>query len=569
MVEPTIPDLTFPGIQYGTFETAWDLRPLLYRGGAGTYIKLVADRMSEGNLGAPIEERISLVKRLHDHLAGKLVGGASQATIKTSISRLRTFYTWTDVTGRSATLDSVEQDYINYSEYLLHRIRALGDMRELNAYDCAACLSRMFDDVLQLKFGLLAKTRLSRPKNKKNVLGAHADKQNLEHTTAFGHCLLDITDALTLETIRGTLPVTIHFRSGQTLEEWCYLVPPGNVKSLSHPKLRHVALRRRAAWEADTSSRTRHPLINLRIEAELLIFIAQTGMNLTQAKALTIGKFRYHSHLDGYRVYRVYKNRRGGEVEFEIYSEYRALFERYLHWREAMFPVSEGDLLFPFVCVRGTNRSCVDFQAIQRRCKLIDVPCFRPQKLRRTRVNWLLRRTRDPRLTAEMDQHAQETLLRVYDQPHHQVAVAEISRFIVTTDPAFSIAMPGPGTCTGSAPHPCSEAPSNAPAPDCVSPAGCLFCDHHRDNDTEEHVWSLVTFRHFKSVELMQYHPPAKVSVVHPATAAIERITSKLKHFEASSEVRALWVQEALARVDEGDYHPKWDGFIQLMELRT
>jgi len=51
--------------------------------------------------------------------------------------------------------------------------------------------------------------------------------------------------------------------------------------------------------------------------------------------------------------------------------------------------------------------------------------------------------------------------------------------------------------------------------------------------------------------------------------ATMERVTAKLKYFKESSEVRALWVSEALARIEEGDYHPRWDGFIQLMEART
>jgi hypothetical protein len=51
--------------------------------------------------------------------------------------------------------------------------------------------------------------------------------------------------------------------------------------------------------------------------------------------------------------------------------------------------------------------------------------------------------------------------------------------------------------------------------------------------------------------------------------ATIERVTAKLKYFMGSSEVRALWVSEALARIEEGEYHPQWDGFIQLREARA
>ena len=34
MLDVTIPDLTFPMVEYGKLETPWDLRVLLYKGGA-------------------------------------------------------------------------------------------------------------------------------------------------------------------------------------------------------------------------------------------------------------------------------------------------------------------------------------------------------------------------------------------------------------------------------------------------------------------------------------------------------------------------------------------------------
>jgi len=47
----------------------------------------------------------------------------------------------------------------------------------------------------------------------------------------------------------------------------------------------------------------------------------------------------------------------------------------------------------------------------------------------------------------------------------------------------------------------------------------------------------------------------------------IDRVSAKLKAFQESSAIRAEWVREARDRVAEGRFHPKWDGFIQCMEL--
>lgn len=170
-------------------------------------------------------------------------------------------------------------------------------------------------------------------------------------------------------------------------------------------------------------------------------------------------------------------------------------------------------------------------------------------------------------MTAEMHSHTQETLIRNYEQPHLQVAMIEISRFHALTDPA--IAPPGPGICIEAVPKAIPGAQPESPVPDCASPAGCLFCEHQRDIDCEDHVWSLSSYRHFKSLELASYRLPAKGSEPISAMATMDRVTAKLKYFKESSKVRALWVSEALARIEEGDYHPRWDGFIQLVEARA
>ncbi|MBM9995365.1 site-specific integrase, partial [Pseudomonas aeruginosa] len=104
----------------------------------------------------------------------------------------------------------------------------------------------------------------------------------------------------------------------------------------------------RAAHDADRTLRTRFPIVNLRIESELLMFIAQTGLNLQQAHTLRVEQFHYTSHLDGYQI-RTYKNRREGEVLFEIFASYREWFERYLEWRSEWFPNEPDGLLFPLI----------------------------------------------------------------------------------------------------------------------------------------------------------------------------------------------------------------------------
>jgi len=575
MCESDIPDLTFSMVKYGKNETPWDLRSLLYQGGAGALSNRVAGLIDKGALGAPTLNRRHLVEKIHEVIASKLASGGSRHTAKGMIDSLRMFFSWADGEARSMTLESVESVYIDWTDHLLHRQRVVGDMKASSVHEHSLRVAHILNEALELIVGLLVKTRVRTQQKKSRVLGTQADKQNLEQTFAFGNFLLDIIDALSVEAIRGVLPVKIPFRTGQVLEEWSGRIRPEKVKYMNIEPTNHrmryrrkLGKKTRAEWDVDISLRSRAPLINLRIMAEMFVFIAQTGMNFAQAHTLKISKFRYRSHFDGYQIHRVYKGRRQGEVAFDIFREYREIFESYLAWRKVIIPGDDEGLLFPLVNSGGRAVGVAPgLDPITTRCEKLGVSYFPPGALRKTRINWLLRLSRDPEMTAEMHAHTLETLIRNYEQPHLQVAMVEISRFHARTDP--SIAPPGPGVCIKAVPKTIHGAPPEAPIPDCASPAGCLFCEYQRDIDCEDHVWSLSSYRHFKSLEVASYRLPAKGSAPISTMATMERVTAKLKYFKESSEVRALWVSEALARIEEGDYHPRWDGFIQLMEART
>ena len=72
-----IPDLNFPTVKFGETATPWDLKVLLYFGGAKQYPKLVGDMMKTGRLGDPLIDRLELVRKIHDEINGALAGGGS------------------------------------------------------------------------------------------------------------------------------------------------------------------------------------------------------------------------------------------------------------------------------------------------------------------------------------------------------------------------------------------------------------------------------------------------------------------------------------------------------------
>ena len=566
-IPSALPDLSFPMVQYGLRETPWSLLPLLYVGGSASDTREALESINGGLLGEPRMERFTLVERLHQELSDDLANGGSRHTAKTRINHLRIFFAHADNVNADLRLETVSQTFLSWADALLHRQLVAKDVSETTVYGHASNLSGLFGRVLGRKFPLIKETRIRKPRESGKFGTSAPDKVNLTETFKFGRFLLDVCAGLSPATTKGPLPVTLVFPDSKQVELWSGLKNPAtrSRKTRKHNHEARTSEEKRSAWEADGTLKTRYPLVNLRIEAELLFFIAQTGMNLQQAYTLQMTSFHYTSHLDGYQV-RQHKARREGAVLFEIFSEYRTHFEEYLEWRNAWFPDLPEGLLFPFVTAGRNLSKAPEFQQVRKLCTDFGIPFTGPRKLRKTRINWLLRKMSEPQQVADMAQHDLKTLLRQYAEPNPQLAMVEISKF--HTHQAESIIPPGPGLCETQRPESMIGSPSEAPVPDCVSSAGCLFCKNNRDVDSPDHIWSLVSFRHLKSIELARYKPPKTRKLPeHPAQAVVDRITQKVRFFEGSSEVRRMWVEESLLRIEEGDYHPAWDGFIQLNEM--
>lgn len=576
MLDVRLPDLTFPNLTYGETEVPWDLRRWLYKGGARVNVKVVAAMIDSGQLGRPLVERIELVHQIHEVMANYLERGGRRESVRSRIANLNQFFKWADQadeSGRGLSLASVEQSYRDWTDHLLHRVRVGKGLNERAAYGYARDVGSVFDRVLGRGRPIATTTRLRAPKWSPRAVSPKADNQSLEETFAFGHFLLDLADGLDEEAIWGPLPLRIPLRSGKALETWSGLRRPDTLKppNPKYPRQYKLDAKRsaqtRAEWEAEKTFRTRYPLINLRIQAEMFMLMGQPAVNLAQAYQLRMDQWRYKPSVHGYEI-RTYKHRRWGAVVFEIYSQYRAVFDRYLEWRTAIFPDDPDGLLFPLLGRGGTQpirhrETAPDFDALQRACNRAGVKYLPPASLRNANVNWMLRRTQDPGLTAAEKQHSTKTLLGAYEKPSLQRTMIQIQVFWAKHDPAQAAA--GPGSCIGTTPEPIADIPATAIQPDCKTPGGCLFCAHLRDIDSLDHLWSLASYRLLKSFELraQALAESRKELPRHPAELVIERVTGKLHYIESSSLKRRDWVKEALLRIEEGRYHPVWAGMIE------
>lgn len=574
MSEDAGENLTFPTITYGTHSTHWDFAALLHRGAASVDRRRVEMLLQLGQFGKRDQSRIPLVRSFHRTLSDELARGVPIATVETAMRCVWSFIRWADSTASPLDLDNVQSTFLAWSEYLVARVRIRKEVKEDNAHRDASrvahLISRAIDSTgITTPQSLMRLTRLRR-KAKRKHLGARGDRVNLQATFSFGNFLADICSGLGEAVVKGPLPVNIPLRDGKTIFISGYTRITSEQVSLAGRKRRKYERTREPLREHENphDDAKRGRLLSLRVEAELLIFIAQTGMNLAQAFNLNREHYRWQKDEEDLLVYRVYKGRRSGEAIFRCFSAYRPHLNAYLSWLDQTGISGVTGKLFPFFRhgIVPPARKLPSFSAVKFAADQIGVERFGPRSLRKTRVNWLLRQSADLGIASEMAAHSKETLLRYYDEPHHQTASAEIVRFHAATDPTLDA--PGPGSCAsgGLAPVAIVTTPDEASKPDCVSAEGCLFCTYHRDVMTEEYCWKLTSHSRLKALEMALYKPPKK-EATHPINLVIDRIEAKLHLIAAGSDLRSEWVRNARDKARSGRLHPIWRTQFELLNI--
>lgn len=558
-----------------------NLKRFLYIGGAECKSTFVYDLIEDGKLGTPQLDRIDLLIAIKNELNYRLSKGDSARSVPAYLFILKQYFEYCDSNSLTGDLDNLVDHYLEYSEHLFTRAAISGKASKMrSAYTTAGTLSSLFGKILEIPEAqrLIGRTRIVIPTTPKNGVSKTADKQNLENTFTQGRFLVSLIQGLTVDAILGWLPLKVEISPGIVngdsielsagLEVANWIDTPQEDWSVGKKSHYREILRRRqprkdvyGEWAAK-----RWMLVNLRVEAEFLVFLAQTGMNLTQAKELRKGDLKYKALNDDWLV-RVYKNRKGGEVSFRIYKSYKPFLDSFRKFTNHFFPDSE--YFFPIFGLNGGSESITrsSFKAYPNLKKLIalyELPWVPPSLIRNTRINYILRRTGDANLTAEMAQHTVQVLREKYEQPSQQRSMVEITQFWNKHDPIGKPELKSSvigSNCNGQ-PKQSIDKPDSAPSPNCVSPSGCLWCQHHRDIDSQDYVWSLFSFRHLKNIETSLTLSREKI----PADCVVERVSEKIEWFKQSSSLRAQWVSEALQRIEERDFHPDWAHLIYLAE---
>lgn len=296
------------------------------------------------------------------------------------------------------------------------------------------------------------------------------------------------------------------------------------------------------------------------VHAQIFISACETP-NPSVAYELVDQKRKYINNGDR-AILKGFKRRKGGEYYCEFDKRYKADFERYLVFKKHFFP--DSDLVFPVFANNGSVKSISSniYSSIKQQLEGSGVDFLPPSVMRNTYSNWLNRRSGDGESASEALNHSERTRKQHYEAPNQQKAMTEVTRFWAEEDllgekKRSLIA----SDCDGK-PSPVKDIPNNVVPPNCVNPSGCLWCEHHRDIDSFDYVWALVSFRKLKILEVLISRTKNTES---PADQAIERIDQKVQWFRERKESRDLVIESEI-RMEEGDYHPNFIQIIEIME---
>lgn len=540
--------LDFPSIQYGGRETPVTLRPLLYKGGVNCRIDTFEKELLKGSLGEEILERLPFVVMLHQELNSSVASGGSKATFLNNILYIKQFYKHSELLAINPTAKNAFQIYCSWINELYQKLESKGGSEE-GVYGKATFMASLLGAATGLGREYFIHSSGLTPPRKNSGGIFRTDKQDLQETKRFIGDLTDIIAALGPEAFSQKLPVSISFQDGFSTKSYGAL----------------------SQFEVDidekllsTTMEVRYPLYNLRSDAERMLFISQTSMNLTDATNLKADDYRFETKNEKCEV-RAYKGRKKGEVVFTIYNEYKPFLTEFIRFRKAMGIDKYTDKLFGKIPQPGNDvssiphpRSLVNFMAKNDR-KVIGAGI-----LRKTRQNWLARVGGDLMIAAELGQHDVITFVKNYSRPHHQTASTEWSSFLKDVRSERRSAIDG--VCNGT-PKPIALKPQSIDTPDCKNESLCLFCANYKGVKNYSYIWSLLSYKYLRHKEKLII--AIRKGDVSGVDATISRIDEITKAFSLAGNKFLSWENKARNSVSDGEYHPRWSGHIQLVEIMS
>ncbi|WP_353414255.1 hypothetical protein [Arenicella sp. 4NH20-0111] len=459
--------------------------------------------------------------------------------------------------------EELEKHFRGYDEWWYQRAWIANEVSIETAYGNVNEVARILSLTLELpsylsfrnKSKVIKKYRIPR----KVSVSRNAEKQQLGDSKKMGRYCVEVAQAITIERVYGRLPIvsgSLHSQKDDVAR--LTALPSGLISMINGNRPHHIARAKNTCNPIPKGSELddfRWGIVRMKLMAEFIIFIFQTGMNVSQTLRLERRVFKYKGQgSTDWRV-SVHKPRRQGGVEFTIYRMYRPWFKRYIEFITHFYP--DDERLFPLGNLQMSQQGLIKYNVFKKQLAQDGIPWLSPKTIRNTRVNFIDRLAGDPNVSAEMAQHSREVFKDRYELPSQQRALTEITGFWAT-EPMRSLIQ---SECRGR-PEAIKGKPEQIVTPDCMHESGCLFCKSHRDIKSFDYVWGLITFRMLKIVELRSRHTASDGTV----DLIVAKLTDKIEAYRSMNDESRQWVIEGLERVGEGDYHPNWDNILQFWE---
>lgn len=539
-----LPDLTIKHRRIENPDSSkWNLTCLVYEGGAKVRIQKANSKEALKFENLTIKyHQISIIRLIKSHAEALLELGGSVTKMANVITCLKTMFRYLDAThNRFDSVDKVRQALFDYSEYQYTRAN-LRKIQHNTAYQTIEVISLFLNGVFENLDFQIVQTRLKVKRKSRRALSREAEKVMLSDARQLARFCFEITQNFDPSLLKsGTLPILVE------VNHQMINLTPGR----KNPVL----------VDSDFTQTQAYLAFNLRVTAEIMIFLGMTVQNQAPTYTLKRSNFAYKSLGESYEV-REYKHRRGGEVLFKIPKPYKPYFEKYLSFIDEYAPDSEW--LFPYLVKNKGFRKRTDSETskLGRLCSRFKIPWVKPSAFRKIGENILMRLANDEKTAADYANHAVSTFRQSYEFPSLQRGMIEISRFWDKTDPLIQGKLKVSlfnSPCNG-VPLPIDDASEKLPEPDCITPTGCIGCMHYRDEESFDYVWGLQSFKFLKIVESSSH----RTEYEKPSSIAIDWVNLKIDWFKSSEKSEHQeWVEEASIRIEEGDYHPSWSRKIE------
>ena len=318
----------------------------------------------------------------------------------------------------------------------------------------------------------------------------------------------------------------------------------------------------------------RRRLAVLAAETFVMLFISNTGMNLSQVNSLEWnGDYDIDKEYQGYRTIKYRANSK--PQEFIVTSTFLPLFRRYLKLREYLINNNSTMLFFTFDGALEKAKSLPQSFTMSFNQKLrnnvgISSPLVTAREWRAHKADWLIRNT-DPATTAIMLQNSERTVLKHYSEGSDAESADEMTQFydalnkinFRSSNKSITYSEIPAGHCNQyNSPVPDIE---NVPLiPQCSTASSCLFCSHHRVIVDEKDIRKLLSLR-FLSLETRQLaaNEAHYTDVVGTLLSRLEVIVESIESID--NEHRLLVERISREITHEERLDPYWAHKYQLL----